>query len=230
MKKHSLRFKKLKNNITKPLYSLTEGISLIKKMNTVKFLETVEAHIALNINPKYPNQQIRSTLTLPYSFNNSKKIAVLTLDKNLSSISNLGVSSIGYENLIKDISENNINFDILLATPEVMPELVKLGRILGPKGLMPSPKSGTVTKNIKEAIFEYKHGKFEYKTDKSGIIHLSFGKTTLKQDALIQNLVTIYSSIQKNKPLGLKGKFFKSIYICTTMSPSIRLDVDSFIK
>lgn len=230
MKIRSKRFQGLKDLVTKSCYSVTEAISFIKKMGNAKFLEMIEAHIALNINPKYPNQQLRSTLTLPYNINNNKKIAVLTLENNISQILEFGASIVGYDGLIKDILEGNINFDVLLATPEIMPQLGKLGRILGPKGLMPSPKSGTVTKNLKETIFEYQSGKFEYKADKSGIVHLTFGKINFEENALIKNLLSIYSSIQKNKPIGVKGKYFKSFYICTTMSPSIELDVDSFLK
>jgi len=230
MKKHSKRYNKLSSFITEPYYSIPNAISLITKFGTAKFFETVEAHVSLNINTKRSNQQLRSTLNLPYSFTNFKKIAVLTHESNISEILELGASIAGYDNLIKNISENNISFDILLATPEVMPELAKLGRILGPKGLMPSPKSGTVTKNIKDTIFEYKNGKFEYKADKSGIVHISFGKINMDENALIQNLLSIYLSIQKNKPVEVKGKYFKSFYICTTMSPSIKLDIENFSK
>ncbi len=122
------------------------------------------------------------------------------------------------------MGKGELDFDLLITTPKLMPKLAKLGRVLGPKGLMPSPKAGTVTQNIKQAIDEFRKGRVDYRADKTGIVHLSFGKANFSEEQLLENFLSIYSSIEKNKPSGVKGKYFKSLYICTTMSPSISIN------
>jgi large subunit ribosomal protein L1 len=230
MKKDSKRTKLLKNLITEEIYSLDKGITLLKEMGTTKFIESVEAHIALNIDPKYANQQLRTSLVLPNGTGKSLKIAVFTEPDYVNEALKLGATIAGSDDLVEEISAGNINFDILITTPQLMPKLAKLGRVLGPKGLMPSPKSGTVTQNLGEAIAEFKKGKLEYRADKTGIVHLSFGKVNFSEDQLRENLLAVYNSIEKNKPTGVKGKYFKSFYICTTMSPSINLEFTGFKK
>ncbi len=225
MKKISKRLKLLKVLITKKIYSLNEAIYLIKTLGTAKFIESIEAHIHLNINSKYINQQLRTNIILPHNIEKLLKIAVLTDNKLDLEILKIDPTIIISETLIKDITDGKINFDILITTPELMPQLAKLGKILGPKGLMPSSKVGTITQNIKETIIEFKKGKFEYRTDKTGIVHLTFGKINFSENFLKENLIAIYNSIEKNKPLGIKGKYFKSLYICSTMSPSIQIDL-----
>ena len=126
------------------------------------------------------------------------------------------------------MTQGNINFDLLIATPNMMPKLAKLGRVLGPKGLMPSPKSGTVTNTLQATLTEFKKGKFEYKADKTGVLHVSFGKTDFSNNQLTENLIALYQSIEQNRPSGVKGKYFKSLFICTTMGPSIKLDLAAF--
>ena len=130
--------------------------------------------------------------------------------------------------MIQNISEGKLDFDLLISTPEMMPKLAKIGRILGPKGLMPSPKSGTVTTNLSSTLSDFKKGKFEYKSDKTGIVHVSFGKANFSERELLENLVSLYRSIEQNRPSGVKGKYFKSIYICSSMGPSIKIDLDAF--
>eukprot|EP01039_Chlorochromonas_danica_P012734 gene12734-14650_t len=193
-------------------------------MGNAKFLESVEAHISLNIDPKYANQQLRTSLVLPHGTGKNLKIAVFTESDYVSEALRLGATIAGSDDLIEDIGKGNLNFDILITTPQLMPKLAKLGRVLGPKGLMPSPKSGTVTQNLKETINEFKKGKLEYRADKTGIVHLSFGKANFSEEQLKDNLLAVYNSIEKNKPTGVKGKYFKSFYVCTTMSPSIGLE------
>ena len=133
------------------------------------------------------------------------------------------------DELIKEITNGNLNFDLLIATPNMMPKLAKLGRVLGPKGLMPSPKSGTVSNTLKSTLTEFKKGKFEYKADKTGVVHINFGKSDFTNTQLIENLTALYNSIEKNRPSGVKGKYFKSLYICTTMGSSIQLDLNAFV-
>jgi large subunit ribosomal protein L1 len=227
MKKQSKRLKILRNLFTKPFYSLDEGIDLLKKIGNAKFLESVEAHISLNIDPKYANQQLRTSLVLPNGTGKSLRIAVFTEADYVQETLKLGATIAGADDLIEDITSGKLDFDLLITTPQLMPKLAKLGRVLGPKGLMPSPKSGTVTQNLAEAINEFKKGKVEYRADKTGIVHLSFGKIDFSEEKLKENLLTVYNSIEKNKPSGVKGKYFKSFTICSTMSPGIKLDLTS---
>lgn len=226
MSKISKRFKILKNQVNHLQYSYKDAIKLIKNLATAKFLESIEAHISLNINSKYTNQQIRSSLTLPYGTGNKRKIAVIT--DNISDAFLYGADIAGTENIYDQINKGIINFDILLTTPQYMQNLFKFNKILGPKGLMPSLKSGTISNNLELLIKDFKQGKIEYRTDKSGVIHIIFGKANFSENELIDNLLNIYYSIDKNKPSGIKGKFFKSFFICTTMSPSINIDLNSF--
>ena len=230
MKKLSKRTKLLQELITEQNYSFNEGVSLLKKLATAKFVESVEAHIALNIDPKYANQQLRTSLVLPNGTGKSVKIAVFCESEQVQETLEAGAMLAGSDDLLEEMNLGNLDFDILITTPQLMPKLAKLGRVLGPKGLMPSPKSGTVTQNINEAIAEFKKGKVEYRADKTGIVHLSFGKADFGEDQLKENLKAVYESIEKNTPSGVKGKYFKSFSICTSMSPSLRLDINTFNK
>ena len=206
--------------------NLEEAITLLQETATAKFIESVELHANLNIDPKYADQQLRTTVTLPHGVGKSTSIAVLTNEANFNETKEGGANIVGSQELIDDISQGNINFDLLVATPDMMPKLAKLGRILGPKGLMPSPKSGTVSTSLTETLSEFKKGKFEYKADKTGVVHVSFGKANFSKDQLIENLTSLYQSIQQNRPTGVKGKYFKSLFICASMGPSIQLDLD----
>ena len=209
--------------------NIEEAIAVLKDTATTKFVESVELHANLNINPKYADQQLRTTVTLPNGIGKEIKIAVLTNEENFSEAELAGASIVGNDDLIEKINQGNLQFDLLIATPNMMPKLAKLGRVLGPKGLMPSPKSGTVSNTLGTTITEFKKGKFEYKADKTGIVHVSFGKSNFTENQLIENLKELYKSIEQNRPSGVKGKYFKSLFICTSMGPSIKLDLDSFL-
>ena len=224
-RRHKENVRKTKNII----YSnLEEAITALKETATTKFTESVELHVNLNINPKYADQQLRTTVTLPNGIGKQIKIAVLTDQDNFTQATLAGADIVGNEDLINQINEGNIKFDLLVTTPNMMPKLAKLGRILGPKGLMPSPKSGTVTTTLDTTLMEFKKGKFEYKADKTGIVHVNLGKANFTNMQLIENLKALYKSIEQNRPSGVKGKYFKNLFICTTMGPSIRLDLNSF--
>jgi large subunit ribosomal protein L1 len=209
--------------------NIEEAITLVKDTATTKFVESVELHANLNIDPKYADQQLRTTVTLPNGIGKEIKIAVLTNEENFSEAKSAGAIIVGNDDLIEQITQGNIQFDLLIATPNMMPKLAKLGRVLGPKGLMPSPKSGTVSSTLGTTITEFKKGKFEYKADKTGIVHVSFGKSNFTENQLIENLKELYKSIEQNRPSGVKGKYFKSLFICTSMGPSLKLDLDSFL-
>ena len=217
--------KKIKNVVHS---SLEEAINLLQDTATAKFIESVELHANLNIDPKYADQQLRTTVTLPHGVGKSARIAVLTNESNFPEAKEGGADIIGSQELIDDISQGNINFDLLIATPDMMPKLAKLGRVLGPKGLMPSPKAGTVSTNLTETLSEFKKGKFEYKADKTGVVHVSFGKANFSKNQLIENLTSLHQSIAQNRPTGVKGKYFKSLFICSSMGPSIQLDLNAF--
>jgi large subunit ribosomal protein L1 len=230
MRKLSRRQKENIKKTTNIVYSnLEEAIKVLKDTATTKFVETVELHANLNIDPKYADQQLRTTVTLPNGVGKEVKIAVLTNEENFKEAEFSGADIIGNDDLIQKITQGDIQFDLLIATPNMMPKLAKLGRVLGPKGLMPSPKSGTVTNTLEVTLTEFKKGKFEYKADKTGIVHVSFGKANFSDRQLIENLTALYKSIEQNRPSGVKGKYFKSLFICTTMGPSIKLDLNIFI-
>lgn len=208
--------------------SLEEAITLLQNTATTKFIESVELHANLNIDPKYADQQLRTTVTLPHGIGKSIRIAVLTNESNTDEALNNDANVVGSQELIDDISRGIMDFDVLITTPDMMPKLAKLGRVLGPKGLMPSPKSGTVTTNLAETLSDFKKGKFEYKADKTGVVHVNFGKVNFSKNQLIENLTSLYQSIEQNRPSGVKGKYFKSLFICTSMGPSIQLDLNTF--
>lgn len=229
MRKLSRRQKENRKKTENIIYTnLEDAIKVLKETATAKFVETVELHANLNIDPKYSDQQLRTTVILPNGIGKKIKIAVLTTEANFTEAQDNGAEIVGSDSLIEQISKGNIDFDLLLATPDMMPKLAKLGRVLGPKGLMPSPKSGTVTNTIAETLSEFKKGKFEYKADKTGIVHVNFGKSDFPNQQLLENLQALYQSIEQNRPSGVKGRYFKSLYICTSMGPSIQLDLTLF--
>ena len=227
MKKLSKRMADLSTKIEDRIYAPLEALSIIKENANAKFDETIEAHIRLGIDPKYTDQQLRTTVALPHGTGQSIKIAVITSGENVSKAKAAGADLFGEEDLVESINKGNMEFDLLIATPDMMPKVAKLGRVLGPRGLMPNPKAGTVTNDIANAIKEFKAGKLEFRADKAGIVHVRFGKASFTKEALFDNLKTLQESIDKNKPSGAKGKYWKTFYVTSTMGPSIQVDINA---
>jgi len=206
-------------------YDPAEAVTLLKKCGSAKFLETAELHGNLNLDPKYNDQQIRTTVSLPHGTGNTVRVAVLAEGAAADAAKEAGADLVGMADLIETISGGTLDFDVLLATPPAMPKLAKLGKVLGPKGLMPSPKAGTVSADPGSAVKEFKAGKLEFRTDKQGIVHIPFGKLDFDEDKLLENLVALSSTIEKNRPTGCKGKLWNSATLASTMGPGIKLDL-----
>lgn len=228
MAKLSTRVQNVKSKVEPKAYRATEALNLMKETATAKFVETAEAHISLKLDTKYADQQLRTTLVLPKGTGKSVKIAVIAQGDKVNEALQAGAALAGSEDLIQEIMGGMLDFDRLIATPDMMPAIAKLGKVLGPRGLMPSPKSGTVTTDVVAAIDEFKKGKLEYRADKTGIVHIPFGKMEFSVEDLLSNLEAVQESIDKNRPSGVKGKYWRSFYICSTMGPSIELDVSEF--
>jgi large subunit ribosomal protein L1 len=223
----SKRFSALAKTVEDRLYSPEEALALVKTNATAKFDETIEAHARLGIDPKYTDQQLRTTVALPHGTGQAVRVAVIARGEKVAEAKAAGADLAGDEELVDEIAGGAINFDLLIATPDMMPKVAKLGRVLGPRGLMPNPKAGTVATDLAGAIAEFKAGKLEFRADRSGIVHVRFGKASFSPENLLDNLKALQETIDRNKPSGAKGRYWRSLYVTSTMGPSVLVDVSA---
>jgi large subunit ribosomal protein L1 len=226
-KKVSRRLQALLDKVEERDYTPLEALKLLKETATAKFAEAAEAHIRLGIDPKYTDQQLRTTVALPKGTGQVIRVAVIARGEKVTEATSAGADIAGSEELIDQIQKGFMDFDKLIATPDVMPQVAKLGKLLGPRGLMPSPKGGTVTFDIGSAIAEFKAGKLEYRADRTGIVHVMFGKAAFSPEDLLINLKALQESVDRNRPSGAKGRYWRSLYVSSTMGPSISVDISA---
>ena len=227
------RGKNYKDNVSKiekgKLYSKEEAVKLIKELSSTKFDATVEIAMNLNLNVKKADQQLRGAIVLPKGTGKTTRVLVIAKGDQAKAAQEAGADYVGDADMLQKIEKENwFEFDTLIATPEMMPLLGKLGKVLGPKGLMPNPKTGTVTTNVKQAVLDAKSGKVEYRTDSYGNIHGVIGKVSFSEEDLLANLDAFVKTIIKAKPQTAKGTYVKSISICSTMSPAVKIEQNSF--
>jgi large subunit ribosomal protein L1 len=226
-KKLSKRVRELQAKVEQRPYEPVEALTLLKETATAKFPESAEAHIRLGIDPKYADQQLRTTVALPKGTGQEIRVAVIARGEKVTEATNAGANIAGSEELIEQIQKGMMDFDLLIATPDMMPQVAKLGRVLGPRGLMPSPKGGTVTFDLPQAIAEFKAGKLEFRADRTGIVHVMFGKTAFPVQDLLINLKALQETIDRNRPSGAKGRYWRTVYVSSTMGPAIELDISA---
>jgi large subunit ribosomal protein L1 len=226
-RKISRRLQELQKKVEERPYEPLEALNLLKETATAKFPESAEAHIRLGIDPKYTDQQLRTTVALPKGTGQTIRVAVIARGEKVTEATNAGAEVVGSEELIDEIQKGMMEFDLLIATPDMMPQVAKLGRLLGPRGLMPSPKGGTVTFDLTQAIQEFKAGKLEFRADRTGIVHVLFGKASFSAEDLLVNLKALQETIDRNRPSGAKGRYWRTMYVSATMGPSIEIDLNT---
>jgi large subunit ribosomal protein L1 len=222
--KLSRRVRELRAKVENRLYEPQEALALLKETATAGFPESAEAHIRLGIDPKYTDQQLRTTVALPKGTGQEIRVAVIARGEKVTEAMDAGAEVVGSEELIGEIQQGRLDFDQLIATPDMMPQVAKLGRLLGPRGLMPSPKGGTVTFDLQQAISEFKAGKQEFRADRTGIVHVMFGKASFPVEDLLVNLKALQECIDRNRPSGAKGRYWRTVNVASTMGPAIAID------
>ena len=225
-KKYTAAFAQIDPN--KP-YTLEEAVPLVQKLKFTKFDETVEVHMRLGVDPKHADQMVRGTLVLPNGLGKSKKVLVIASGEKIREAEAAGADFVGGDNMVDRIQKEGwTDFDAVIATPDMMRAVGRLGKILGPRGLMPNPKTGTVTTDVAQAVKEVKAGKVEFRVDKTGVIHAPIGKVGFATDKLFENANMLIQAVVRAKPAAAKGKYVKSVTVCSTMGPGIHLDVSVF--
>lgn len=207
------------------LYEPQEAISLLKKMNYVKFDSTLEIHMKLGVDPRHADQMVRGVAMLPAGTGKEVKVLVFAQGEKANEATAAGADFVGLDDLIKQIEADWLGFDVAIATPDVMGKVGRLGKKLGPRGLMPSPKAGTITFDVARTVQDVKAGRVEFKVDKTALLHIPAGKMSFSEDALMSNVASVMDAVMRAKPSGAKGTYVKSVVLSSTMSPSLRLDV-----
>lgn len=231
MPKKGKIYRSAKDKIGIQEYSVEEAVILLKDSRTPKFDESVDISMRLGVDPKYPDQMVRGTLVLPHGTGRVKKVLVIAAGEKQKEATDAGADHVGGDEIIEKIQKENwFDYDVVIATPDMMKSVGKLGKLLGTKGLMPSPKSGTVTFNIKDTVAEIKKGRVEFRVDKSGIINSSIAKISFDREKIIDNSRVFISAVLKARPATLKGKYVKNVFLSSTMSPSIKISLLEFEK
>jgi large subunit ribosomal protein L1 len=224
MKKHGKKYTAARHQVENRPYALDEALPLVQKIKFAKFDETVALSIRLGVDPKHADQMVRGTVVLPHGLGKSKRVLVIASAAKQKEAEDAGADLVGGEELVEKIAGGWIDFDAVVATPDMMRVVGKLGKVLGPRGLMPNPKTGTVTPDVTQAVKEIKAGKVEFRVDKTGIVHAPVGKTSFPAQNLIANATALLDSIVKAKPAAAKGKYFRSITVSSTMGPGVKID------
>jgi len=230
--KRSKRYRELSSKLEKgKIYSIDEALEKLEELKSVKFDETVEVTYALNVDPKQADQNVRGVITLPHGTGKSVRVLVFATGEKVQEAKDAGADFFGAEDLVNKIEkEGFLDFDVAIATPDIMRLIGRVAKILGPRKLMPSPKAGTVTMDIAGAVKEFKAGKIEFRVDKTGVIHTFVGKSSFSKEAIKENLLALNSSIISSRPASVKGQYLKKAYVSLTMSPSIRLNTQELLK
>jgi large subunit ribosomal protein L1 len=221
------KFAAAKAKVDEKLYRLEEAIPLVQSIKFAAFDESVELAMRLGVNPKHADQMVRGTVVLPHGLGRTKRVAVIASLEKQKEAEDSGADTVGGEELVEKIQQGWMDFDAIVATPDMMRSVGKLGRILGPRGLMPNPKTGTVTVDVSKAVSEIKAGKVEYRVDKAGVVHVPIGKASFATESLVANAIALVSSVLKAKPVAAKGKYVKGVAVSSTMGPGVRVDSDS---
>jgi large subunit ribosomal protein L1 len=225
MPKHGKRYRELYSKVDRErTYSPADAVSLVKSLQSAKFTETVECHIRTGLNVRHADEQLRGTISLPNGLGKEQKVVVFAKGDKAREAQEAGADVVGDEDLAKQIEEGFDDFDVAIATPDMMPVVGRLGRILGPQGKMPNPKVGTVTDDVAQAVSESKAGRMEYRTDRSAIVHIPIGKTDLEERALLENYAALIDEIVRAKPAAAKGRYLRTITLATTTGPGVRVD------
>ena len=226
MPKHGKKYREaIKLVDEEKLYQVGEAIPLLRKLNYVTFDPTVELHMQLGVDPRHADQMVRGTAGLPAGTGKSVKVLVFAQGEKATEAEQAGADFVGLDDMIKQINEGWLGFDVAIATPDAMQKVASLGRRLGPRGLMPNPKTGTVTFDISRAVREVKAGRVEFRVDRTSLIHIPIGKLSFSNEQLMQNLTAAIDAIVRAKPSGAKGQYVRSVVVCSTMSPGVRLDL-----
>jgi len=229
MRKAGKNIEKARGAVEQRSYTLQEAVPLLQKVKFAKFDETVDLTMRLGVDPKHADQMVRGTVVLPHGLGKSKKVLVIATGEKVREAEAAGADFVGGEDMVEKIQKENwTDYDAVIATPDMMRSVGKLGKVLGPRGLMPNPKTGTVTQDIATAVKEVKAGKVEFRVDKTGVIHVPVGKVSFASDKLLENANTLLQAVVKAKPAAAKGKYVKSVTICSTMGPGVPLDVTPY--